>query len=452
MTSTSPVRNPDVRSPEVMTRRAWWLVGLNLLVPGSAQVLAGSRRLGRFALGATFVGWVLVVAVLVLALVQRGWLLAFLTQPIVLAVGVSTLIFYALLWVVVTLDTLRLVRIVRVAPSARAPVALLAVAGLVVATGSASYGAASGVSALGVLSTVFGGGTMIAEPIDGRYNILLLGGDAGADRLGLRPDSISVVSIEAATGRSVIFGVPRNLEDVPFPADSPLADVFPDGYSCGSECLISYLYTYGEEHADLYPEAEESGSSPGIEAMRDAVSGVLGLELQYYVLVDMAAFENLIDALGGIDIDVQERLPIEGGLNEDGSLFGVEGWIEVGLQHMDGYTALWYARSRHSTDDYDRMQRQREVQAAVLEQIEPANVLLRFNELAAAGAALVTTDIPGTMLAHFAELALDAREFDLVTYDFVPPEVETWQPDFDAIRAVVDELTTAVTPSPTPVP
>ena len=67
-----------------MTRRAWWLVGLNLLVPGSAQVLAGSRRLGRFALGATFVGWVLVVAVLVLALVQRGWLLAFLTQPIVL--------------------------------------------------------------------------------------------------------------------------------------------------------------------------------------------------------------------------------------------------------------------------------------------------------------------------------------------------------------------------------
>ena len=186
--------------------------------------------------------------------------------------------------------------------------------------------------------------------------------------------------------------------------------------------------------------------------MRDAVASVLGHELQYYVLVDMAAFENLIDALGGIDIDVQERLPIEGGLNADGSLFGVEGWIEAGPQHMDGYTALWYARSRHSTDDYDRMRRQREVQAAILEQIEPANVLLRFNELAAAGTALVTTDIPSAMLAHFAELALDAREFELVAHDFVPPEVETWQPDFDAIRAVVDELTAPVTPSPTPEP
>lgn len=435
-----------------MTRRAWWLVGLNVVVPGSAQVLAGNRRLGRFALAATFIGWALALALLAIALVQRGWLLGLLTQPIVLGVLVVALVFYALLWIVLTFDTLRLVRFVRVSPSARLPVALLAIVGLVIGSGAAGYGAASGVSAIGVLSTVFGGGSQLAEPVDGRYNILLLGGDAGADRLGLRPDSISVVSIEAATGRSVIFGVPRNLEDVPFAGDSPLAEVFPDGYSCGTECLISYLYTYGEEHPELYPDAAAAGSSPGIEAMRDAVASVLGLELQYYVLVDMAAFENLIDALGGIDIDVQERLPIEGGLNADGSLFGVEGWIEAGPQHMDGYTALWYARSRHSTDDYDRMRRQREVQAAILEQIEPANVLLRFNELAAAGTALVTTDIPSAMLAHFAELALDAREFELVAHDFVPPEVETWQPDFDAIRSVVDELTAPVTPSPTPEP
>lgn len=452
MSSTSPVRNPDLRSPEIMTRRAWWLVGLNVVVPGSAQVLAGNRRLGRFALAATFIGWALALALLALALVQRGWLLGLLTQPIVLGALVVALVFYALLWIVLTFDTLRLVRFVRVSPSARLPVALLAIVGLVTGSGAAGYGAASGVSAIGVLSTVFGGGSQLAEPVDGRYNILLLGGDAGADRLGLRPDSISVVSIEAATGRSVIFGVPRNLEDVPFAGDSPLAEVFPDGYSCGTECLISYLYTYGEEHPELYPDAAAAGSSPGIEAMRDAVASVLGLELQYYVLVDMAAFENLIDALGGIDIDVQERLPIEGGLNADGSLFGVEGWIEAGPQHMDGYTALWYARSRHSTDDYDRMRRQREVQAAILEQIEPANVLLRFNELAAAGTALVTTDIPSAMLAHFAELALDAREFELVAHDFVPPEVETWQPDFDAIRAVVDELTAPVTPSATPEP
>ena len=59
--STSPVRTPDTRSPRLMAHRAWWLVGLNLLIPGSAQVLAGNRRLGRFGLAATLVLWALVV-------------------------------------------------------------------------------------------------------------------------------------------------------------------------------------------------------------------------------------------------------------------------------------------------------------------------------------------------------------------------------------------------------
>src|SRR3546814_2132982 len=56
-----PLRNPDAASRQVMTRRGWWLVIMNFLLPGSAQVLAGNRRLGRFGLGATLVMWVLLV-------------------------------------------------------------------------------------------------------------------------------------------------------------------------------------------------------------------------------------------------------------------------------------------------------------------------------------------------------------------------------------------------------
>ena len=67
-------------------------------------------------------------------------------------------------------------------------------------------------------------------PVDGRYNILLLGGDAGPDRDGLRPDSISVVSVDAETGQAVTIGLPRNLESVPFAEGSPLADAYPEGY------------------------------------------------------------------------------------------------------------------------------------------------------------------------------------------------------------------------------
>src|SRR5690606_5759765 len=121
---------------------------------------------------------------------------------------------------------------VKVAPRARGFVAALAALSLAVTVGGSAAVASTGLSAIGLLEEVFDG-TVIAEPIDGRYNILLLGGDAGPDRLGLRPDSISVVSIEAATGAATIFGVPRNLEYSPFAAGSPLYGPFPNGYDCG---------------------------------------------------------------------------------------------------------------------------------------------------------------------------------------------------------------------------
>ena len=62
LASSQPVRYPDSGSRPVMTRRAWVLVVLNIVIPGSAQMIAGSRRLGRFGVGATFVLWALVIA------------------------------------------------------------------------------------------------------------------------------------------------------------------------------------------------------------------------------------------------------------------------------------------------------------------------------------------------------------------------------------------------------
>lgn len=444
-----PVRHPDTRSPRVMTRRAWWLVTLNVLIPGSAQVLAGSRRLGRFGLATTLVWWLLSAGAVVTALVDRTILLSLVTTTIGLAALVVLAVGYGVLWLVLGLDTLRLVRFVKVAPGSRAPIAIVALLALSTTTVLAGVGAVNGVAAIGLLGAVFDDGD-IAEPIDGRYNILLLGGDAGPDRLGLRPDSISVASVDAATGQVVMFGVPRNLEQVPFVADSPLWGPFPTGYDCGGECLVSYLYTYGEEHPDLYPDAAANGSRPGIEAMRDAVEGVLGLTMQYYVLIDMQGFEDLIDALGGIDIEVAERLPIGANTFDDGSPAEPIGYIEAGPQHMDGETALWYARSRYGTDDFDRMDRQRQVQEAILRQIDPATVLFGFQGVASAGSQAVATDIPEAMLGHFVDLAAASRELPLVKIDFVPPEYHPGAPDFSAIRSAVVTALTPVTPSPTP--
>ncbi|MCU1416335.1 MAG: LytR family transcriptional regulator [Schumannella sp.] len=428
-----------------MTKRAWYLVVLNILIPGSAQVLAGNRRAGRFALGATLLLWALAILALGIYLLNRTILISVVTNSFALWGLVVLLAFYALLWIFTTLDTLRLVRLVRVAPSARGFVAGLSVVALVVTAGGAGYAAANAVSAIGVLDTVFSGGE-VAAPIDGRYNILLLGGDAGPDRMGLRPDSISVVSIDADTGKAVIFGIPRNLEQATFVEGSPLYGPFPNGYDCGDDCLVSYLYTYGQEHPELYPDAQKNGSQPGIEATRDAAEGILGLTLQYYVLIDMQGFADLIDALGGVELTVAEDVPYGANTYDDGSPAPPAGVIKAGTYRMPGWKALWYARSRYGANDYVRMDRQRQVQEAMLKQFDPANIVTKFQAVAAAGAQVVSTDIPQGMLSHFVDLASKTRKLPIDKLNFVPPEFDGVHPDFAYWQSRVADMTAPAAP------
>lgn len=445
MSTTSPVRYPDVSSPETMTKRAWWLVALNLLIPGSAQLLAGSRRLGRFGVTATFVLWGIVLVALVLWWLWPVAVYTLVTNSIVLTVAQVLFVAYAVLWVALTLDTLRLVRLVKTWPAARGFIAGLAIIGLVGGAGAAGYGAVVAGSARSAISAIFNSGDY-RPPIDGRYNILLLGGDAGPDRMGLRPDSISVASVDAATGAVVLIGVPRNLERARFVEGSPLYGPFPNGYDCGDQCLISYLYTYGVEHPDLYPDAEKRGSNPGIEAMRDAVEGVVGLTLQYYVLVDMQGFSDLIDALGGITLDVPERTPLGAAIPGTKPF----AWVEAGEQHLDGFTAQWYSRSRYDTTDYARMSRQRDVQEAILRQFTPANVLVKFQEVASASTQVVRTDIPSVMLGLFTDLATKSRKLPVTRLELVPEEFDPAYPDFDKIAAAIAAAFAANTPTPSP--
>jgi polyisoprenyl-teichoic acid--peptidoglycan teichoic acid transferase len=448
VSNQSPIRYPDTRDPGVMTKRAWWLVALNLLIPGTPQLLAGSHRLGRFGVTATFFSWILAALGLLLWSVARGFFYTLATNSIVLVVAELLLVAYAVLWVVLTVDTLRLVRFVKLIPAARGVVAVLALAAMVGVSGGAGYAAVVSGASRSVVESVFTGQT-VEPPIDGRYNVLVLGGDAGKDRIGLRPDSIQVVSVDATTGETTIIGVPRNLTHVPFVAGSPLWSVFPNGYDCGNDCLISYLYTYAHEHPELYPDAAD----PGVEATKDAVEGVTGLTLQYYVIIDMSGFSKLIDALGGVTVDATSRLPIGGSDGSDGKpIVKPQGYIEEGVQKMDGYTALWYARSRHSTNDYDRMARQHQLEQAILAQFEPAVVLTRFQAIAEAGKHIAKTDIPQGTIGRFVELADMARGHKVATLELVPDEgFSSANPDFAKIQAAVaDALAPKSTATPTP--
>lgn len=434
MTDPGNLRQPNLYETRVMSRRAIWLIVLNFLVPGLPQVAAGNRRLGRIGLIATLINVIAVVGLLVIALTNKPLLATLVTNAIGLWAVQIYLVVFGLLVIVLTLDTLRLVRIVRLSPRSRliAPLSVVAVLALVVS--GLSYAVVQTSVARDLLGSVFGDGVVV-QPVDGRYNFLLLGGDSGTGRIGLRPDSISVVSVDATTGAMTIVGIPRNLQRVPFPASSPMHSLYPDGFNCGNECLINALYTEGENHADLYPNAKAEGSSPGIEATKDGVEGATGLAIQYYVLVNMAGFKKLIDALGGITVTVEKRVELVSGSDENPTSHG---WIEAGTQHMDGKTALWFARSRKTTSDYDRMARQRLIEKAIITQFSPLTVVTKFQAVAEASKATLETDIPEALVPTLVDLAEKSQGSDPVSIDLTPANgVVTADPDFKKIRTMV---------------
>ncbi len=468
-----PLRHPDVESERFMTRRGWWLVVLNFLIPGSAQALSGNRRLSKVGLGATLIMWSLVVIAAVLALVWRTALLTVLVAdlslfglftikaPVLLLLEVL-FVAYLVLWIVLTIDTLRLVRLVKTGPRARFGIALLSVA-LLVVSGTVTAGATSKVASLhGGLASIFQASAPLAPPSDGYYNILLLGADSGKGRDSMRFDSISVVSVNADTGRVTITGIPRDLEGFPFSKDSPMRELYPGLHTghrsatCGWTAAINQLNTELDVCRDgskIYPDAEKQGSTPGVEATKDAAEGLLGITIPYYAFIDMAGFAALVDALGGVEITVTERLPEGGGPKYEGEPVDkwATGWIEKGKQHMDGNTAQWYARSRKTTSDWDRMKRQRQLQEAILKQFTPATVLSRFEEIMKAGEHLVKTDIPSQMLPAFADLAIKAKGEKVTTIELTPASnVSQTAPDLGYVHSLVEKALHPATASPSP--
>lgn len=441
MTSSLPLRDPDATDPRFMTRRAWWLIIANLLIPGAGPLLGGARRIGRFALAVWLLGWVALAALVVVWFTARGALLFALTTWWGLAVVSVAVFAIAVLWSTTMVVTLVQVRLIRVDAFARGLILLLAILLAIAPPFGAALAAGRINVAQGALNTLFGGPNAgLALPSDGRLNIMLLGGDRGADRDGMRFDSVSVMSFDAWTGQLTTIGIPRTTQNVPFAA-GPMHDMYPDGYrDCDVDvCYLNSIYTeVTVRDYDIYPDAAAHGSDKGIEATRDAVEGALGLDIPYYVMVDMAGFAELIDAMGGVSMNVTERVAM--GINDDGSP-GWEppsAWIEPGQQVLNGDHALWYARSRYDTTDYARMDRQRQLQDAVIAQL-PAKLLADPAPVLDAISKVITTDIPKGEVGVIADLALKSRgRTDNVRLDLVPPRIDPEDPDFAEARRLVE--------------
>jgi LCP family protein required for cell wall assembly len=411
--------DPAGLGPRQRRRRAFTLLLLTLLIPGSAQIAAGSRTLGRIGLRTWAGAMAAAVLLLLVFLVHRPLALGLLARPWVLTALEWALLAMAALWAVLFVDAWRLGQPRALVITARRWLGGATAALLAMTTGGLVYAANSVAVGRDALGSLFSSRPAL-EPTDGRYNILLLGGDSGKSRVGTRPDSLQLVSVDAETGRAVVFGFSRDTENITFRPGSVMSRVMPQGWNCGDACLLNGLYTWAEENRDAFPAGTQN---PGLLATREAVEALSGLDIHYHLMVDLLGFQRMIDTLGGLEITVQRRTPIGGGTSR------ISGWIEPGRQHLDGQHALWYARSREGSTNYERMARQRCVMTAMVRQLEPQTVALRFPGIAAASTGVIETDLPQSELGFFADLALKTRSQKIKGVNFVPPLIKPW--DYD---------------------
>ncbi|SBN60932.1 Cell envelope-related transcriptional attenuator [Propionibacterium freudenreichii] len=338
-----------------------------------------------------------------------------------------------------------------------------------------SVGAAYAFESAIVVSDVFGNSKTRSQtrPLGDwankdRVNILLLGGDSGADRdedLGLRTDTVMLASINTHTGNTVFIQLPRNLENVPFPAGSDLAKVYPNGRvwdrSSGTEDNYMLNAVWNEvplEHPELFRNTDQ----PGADATKLAVSGITGLTVDYYAMINIDGIQALVDAMGGVVVNI--NFPIAKGGHVDGygdEECGVDGNLSVGPdQKLDGADAMWYARSRCNDPDYDygRMRRQSCLVNAIIRQANPQTMLTRYEAIAAAGKNMMSTDIPESLLDDATNLALQVKDAQVSRVVFsqaigTAPQVgdiNPGNPDYNAIRNRISGAITASDNGTTP--
>jgi LCP family protein required for cell wall assembly len=271
-----------------------------------------------------------------------------------------------------------------------------------------------------------------------RVNVLLLGGDSGPNREGTRTDTMILASLDTRTGRTVTFGLPRNLADVPFPAGSPLHRLYPDGFTGPGDPSSWMLNAVYREVPILHPHVLGRSADEGADAIKEAVEGATGLPVDYYVLINFTGFRELVDAMGGITVNVNIPVAING---QTDAHIPPTAYIQPGPhEHLDGFHALWFARGRYGADDYQRMARQRCVVNAIIDQANPLNMLRRYQAMAAAGSKVVSTDIPKELLPAFVQLALKAKDQKAKSVLFrISDQFNPNDPDFTYMHQVVQK-------------
>lgn len=289
---------------------------------------------------------------------------------------------------------------------------------------------------------VFAGGVLAARsgreigqepgPND-RLNVLLVGIDAGAGRSHALTDSLIVVSVDPVGKAVSMASLPRDLVNVPLGGGRTYAP------------KLNSLLSYATDHEAEFPDG-------GMRTLENAVGSLLGIHIHYYATVDLNGFVKMVDAVGGVDVNVKQALddPKYRGFG----VVGNHGWaVDVGQHHFDGKDALAYSRVRRSVGqtDFTRQARQQEILLALRTKVVKGGALFSLPSLLDAVGETVSTDLPAERLPDLAVLAseIPAKRIIrvVVRYPLIHPAKPGQNkygavqlPDVDRILAMAGDL------------
>jgi LCP family protein required for cell wall assembly len=441
--STSPAHHALKDEPKFVA--LFWI--LNFILPGFAFFLRGGKVFAKLVGSLFIVVWLLLVAGGIYSYFAYGIKelgLFFVSSPIHLEWAEYGVYLVTLFWsVAVLIGTIFIC--IKAYNVKRWKKIIMMVVSIVSILGLTAGSAWAGTTIRNVRDTLLA----ISEPINvnptdtptpviegkpvwgdaQRINVMLLGSDQGKDRTGIRPDIIMVASINTKTGETQLFNLPRNLHGAYFPAGSPAAKANPYGFA-EEEGLINGVWTYAEENPNLFPGAD----NPGLEATKDIVGETLGLDINYYAVVNMQGFVDLVNTLGGVTVNVPRDLP----KGKTGDLNPAV--VKAGQNRtLNGDDALWFVRSRADSDDYDRILRQRCMIGALTSEISGEKIATNLPSLLQNLRENFFTDIQQKDIKDWVELFDKVGDHSIQGVAFTNEVISPSHPNFAAIKKTVKE-------------
>ena len=243
--------------------------------------------------------------------------------------------------------------------------------------------------------------------LSGKKNIVVMGCDIRKDDVG-RSDTLFVVMLDKNNKNASLLSIPRDTR----------VKIKDHGWD-----KVNAAFAYG-----------------GQDLTRDTVQEFLGIKLHNYVVVDFQGFKDLVDVIGGVDINVEKRMYYY----DPDANFAID--LRPGMQHMDGKTAMQYVRYRDEEGDIGRIRRQQKFIMALYKQIASKNIIAKMPGVSKQIMSMIKTDLSLKEMVELGKVMHGMMEKDGLKMAMVPgkPEyiggISYWIPDIPRLRQQMAQM------------